>query len=220
MEEIVKAIEKLAEKDIIDYLLIIVPIVISLLAVAISVVTARKQNKIAMFELRYKALSAIKRISNFATVFYITDQTRIVIEMFNSCFSTSLNCEDKTMGLVAAKNELNNLEESVAAVSDILNDSDKKILEKTFAMLSKIINSTIMDDIEKQDVEDFKLLCVFLEEITAKKLSKKILGSSWCFDYCKVYEDTDYTDSPISSADIARVKRQISDIVKKEKKKK
>lgn len=218
MEEIVKAIEKLAEKDIIDYLLIIIPIAISLLAVVISLAIAHRQNKIATFDLRYKALTTIKRISNFATVFYITDQSDVIIESFNSCFSTSLDCTDEVRSLVASRNELNNLEESVAAVSDILSDTDIKILEKTFAMLSKIINSAIMDDVEKQNIEDFKVLCMCLEEITAKKLSKKILGSSWCFDYCRIYEDKDYTDSPISGADITRVKRQISDIVKKEKK--
>jgi uncharacterized membrane protein len=54
MEDIVKAIEKLAEKDIIDYLLVIVPIAISVVAVVISIATAKKQNKIALFEKRYK----------------------------------------------------------------------------------------------------------------------------------------------------------------------
>ena len=37
MEELVKAIEKLSEKDAVDYLLIIVPILISLVAIFISV---------------------------------------------------------------------------------------------------------------------------------------------------------------------------------------
>ena len=100
MEDIVKAIEKLAEKDIIDYLLIVIPIAISLLAVVISVTTAKRQNQIAMFELRYKALTTIKRISHFASVFYVTDQSILVIESFNSCFSTSLNCKDKVKSLV------------------------------------------------------------------------------------------------------------------------
>ena len=53
MEELVKAIEKLSEKDAVDYLLIIVPILISLVAIFISVAIAIRQNKIAMFELRY-----------------------------------------------------------------------------------------------------------------------------------------------------------------------
>ena len=45
MEDIVKAIEKLAKKDIIDYLLVIVPIAISIVAIVISIATARKQNR-------------------------------------------------------------------------------------------------------------------------------------------------------------------------------
>ena len=53
MEELVKAIEKLAEKDLIDYLLVIVPILVSIVAIFISIATAKKQNKIALFERRY-----------------------------------------------------------------------------------------------------------------------------------------------------------------------
>ena len=37
MEDVVRAIEKLAEKNIIDYLLVIVPIVVSVVAIIISV---------------------------------------------------------------------------------------------------------------------------------------------------------------------------------------
>ena len=56
MDELVKAIEKLAEKDIIDYLIIFVPIAISLVTIVISIRTAQKQNKIALFEKRYNCL--------------------------------------------------------------------------------------------------------------------------------------------------------------------
>ena len=49
MEELIKAVESISEKNWIDYGLIFVPILISILAVVISVLTAKKQNKIAGF---------------------------------------------------------------------------------------------------------------------------------------------------------------------------
>ena len=66
MEGLVEAIEKLAEKDLIDYLLVIVPIVVSVVAIYISIATARKQNKIALFERRYNCLFQIKTVLNFS----------------------------------------------------------------------------------------------------------------------------------------------------------
>ena len=59
MDKVVKAIEKLAEKDIIDYLLVIVPIAISIVAIIISITTSKKQNKISLFERRYSCLFQI-----------------------------------------------------------------------------------------------------------------------------------------------------------------
>ena len=72
MEELVKAIEKLSEKDAVDYLLIIVPILISLVAIFISVAIAIRQNKIAMFELRYRALATIMKVISFGITFNYT----------------------------------------------------------------------------------------------------------------------------------------------------
>ena len=65
MEDLVKAIEKLAEKTWVDYLLIIVPIVISIVAIGIAIYTSNKQNRIALYQLRYQALSRLKRVLLF-----------------------------------------------------------------------------------------------------------------------------------------------------------
>ena len=66
MEEIVKAIEKIAEKNIIDYLLVIVPIVASLIAIVISIVVSQKQNKIALFEKRFDAYANLLKLKAFS----------------------------------------------------------------------------------------------------------------------------------------------------------
>ena len=198
MEDIVKAIEKISEKSIIDYLLIIVPIAISLVAIFVSIVTARRQNKIAMFELRYKALSTIKRISYFASTFYVTKNPHVVIESFNCCFATCLDNKDELRSLVNARVKMNEMEENVAIISSMLSDYDRKIIEKTFAMLSNIINSAIVDEVNDSDVEAFKVLILMLDKITTQKLSQKILGSSWCFDYVNPYMNGNENDQHVN----------------------
>jgi len=56
IQELIEAIEKLSQKGWVDYLIIIVPILLSVIAVWISLATAHKQNKIALFDMRYRAL--------------------------------------------------------------------------------------------------------------------------------------------------------------------
>lgn len=52
MDELIHVIEKLSQKDWVDYLLIIIPILVSLVAIVISVATAQKQNRIALFKMQ------------------------------------------------------------------------------------------------------------------------------------------------------------------------
>lgn len=184
MEEIVRAIEKISEKSIVDYFIIVVPIVISVCAIIVSVATARRQNKIAMFELRHRALATLKRISNFSSVFYVTSDSQVVIEAFNCCFATSIDSNDQLKALSNSRMKINDMEENVAIISDMLSELDKNTVEKTFVGLSKIITDAICNGyIKDKDVQKFKFLCVCLEKITTEKLSQRILGSSWCFNY-------------------------------------
>ena len=66
MEDIVNAIEKLAEKTWVDYALIGAPIILSIVAIGITIYVARKQNKIALFEKRYNCLYQLYTIGRFS----------------------------------------------------------------------------------------------------------------------------------------------------------
>lgn len=53
-------------KSIVDYALIIVPIIVSCVAIGISVSTAKKQNKIALFEKRFEAYANLLKLKSFS----------------------------------------------------------------------------------------------------------------------------------------------------------
>lgn len=91
MEELVSAIEKLAEKSTFDYIIIIAPILLSIIAIGISIFTAHRQNKIALFEKRYEVISEVKSILAFAkTVSDYKDKRKILI-FFDSFFGTQVS---------------------------------------------------------------------------------------------------------------------------------
>lgn len=90
MEGVIKAIEKLAEKNIIDYLLVIVPIAVSIVAMVISITISKKQNKIALFERRYNCLFQIKTLLAFSKSVEITFSREIIIKLFDSFWGTNI----------------------------------------------------------------------------------------------------------------------------------
>lgn len=66
MQDLVNAIHDLAVHDWVDYCAVFAPLILSAVAVLISIHTARKQNKIALFEKRYECYSSIKKFTSFA----------------------------------------------------------------------------------------------------------------------------------------------------------
>ena len=59
LAELIIAVQSLQQRDLWDYFAIIAPLVLSVVAVWISISTAKKQNKIALFEMRYKTVSVL-----------------------------------------------------------------------------------------------------------------------------------------------------------------
>lgn len=60
MKELVTAVENISNKTIVDYLLIIIPIFISVIATIIAINTAKMQKKISLFDRRYEVYKVIK----------------------------------------------------------------------------------------------------------------------------------------------------------------
>ena len=73
MQELITTLEKLLAKNFIDYALVIIPIVISLIAIALSIVTTQKQNRIALFEKRYDAYSNLLKLKAFSQMLIEND---------------------------------------------------------------------------------------------------------------------------------------------------
>lgn len=66
MDELIEAINSVSRNTFIDYLLIILPIVLSFVAICISISVAKKQNQIALLEKRAEAISLLNQILIFS----------------------------------------------------------------------------------------------------------------------------------------------------------
>ena len=75
MESIVEAIEKISQKNMVDYFIAIVPIALSLVAIYISIDSTKKQNKIALLDKRLAIYTDLKMcISNVIVEGKVTTQ--------------------------------------------------------------------------------------------------------------------------------------------------
>lgn len=66
MDQVVQAINELSSRYWVDYLAIFAPFVLSIVAVWVSISTARRQNKIALFEKRFEFLTTLKKCIDFS----------------------------------------------------------------------------------------------------------------------------------------------------------
>lgn len=90
MKELIEAVYSLGQKDIFDYLLATAPIILSLIAIIISIYSVKKQNAIALFEKRYKIISHIRSILRFDEAVYDCNDAKIIICLFDAFFGSDL----------------------------------------------------------------------------------------------------------------------------------
>ena len=67
-----------------------VPITISIVAIIISIAAANKQNRIALFELRYRCYSQLRTIRAFDASIYDCKDAKVILKMFDALWGTNL----------------------------------------------------------------------------------------------------------------------------------
>lgn len=154
MEDVVKAIEKISEKSLIDYLLIIIPIITSLIAIIISVAATRRQNKTALFERRYNCLFQIKTVLAFSKTIEALFDRKVIIALFDSFWGTNVAflSGDKQLVLAISQVEIikKDVEQATFLFKHKFNVSPTNIIDHLQSVLiSSILEKSIDDDRNK-----------------------------------------------------------------------
>ena len=174
MEEVVKAIEKLSQQTWVDYLLISVPIAISIGAIIISVATARKQNRIALFEMRYKALLQIKTILDFENIVYGEDSSRAILRAFDMFYGTDICSKDSIVALMVSAQQMKIIEQEIAPVSFLLDKKRKGIFDQLLSDFSQAMIDAINKRTITESKEKFHSVCLILKNEVLEKIMRKI----------------------------------------------
>lgn len=168
VEELIKAVERISEKNWIDYGLIFVPILISILAIVISVLTARKQNKIALFEIKYDVISQIRLIKAFSNCLAENNNSRMILSAFDSCFEMNLlqeyerskqkNQQNKFDIIIKINNRLKALQNNMLKVEFFLKAYNRDDTAKLMIDIRRIVVSALDENIDNEMIKDFKVL--------------------------------------------------------------
>lgn len=177
MDELIHAIEKLSQKDWVDYLLIIIPILVSLVAIVISVATARKQNRIALFKMRYKALMQIKSILRFEKETHNVDSPKAILFIYDMIYGTNIReykNKDSVVALIKGGQQEKVIEEDISVLYFLTSKKENALFGAMYTAFAEIVVAAVDGEIKKDAQEKLHLACSEIKESVYDKLLDKI----------------------------------------------
>ena len=174
MEDIVKAIEKLAEKTWVDYALVVVPIFISMFALGISIATAIKQNKIALFERRYNCLFQIKTVLNFADTIKEDANDKIILALYDAFWGTNISKLSGDNRIIAAKCHFEVIKKDVEQAIFLFNHKFDVVPIDILKSFHVVLFDAMKGDSLEESKNDFFSKCDKFAERDFEKLRKKV----------------------------------------------
>ena len=173
MEDVVKAIEKLAEKTWMDYALVIVPIIVSMVAIVISIATARKQNRIALFERRHNCLFQIKMILNFSESIQGTKRSVIVLALFDAFWGANIIDYPENEQIIKVKCQLEAIKKDIDQYSFLF---DRKYCVSPMELFEcfhgVVISITSEPEFPENEINEFIEICNKFSEKDFYKMQK------------------------------------------------
>lgn len=161
MNELVKAIENLSNKTIVDYLLIVIPIIISVIAIIISLNSTNKQNKIALFEIRYAIFKDLKQILEFDKSTYSCNKVCDIIGLFDSYFGTNISKDNMNDAIIKSITKVELIGNSVLKQQFVFGENSERQnkLEKIVESFQKFVVSAAGGDINVEERNKLHKLC-------------------------------------------------------------
>lgn len=171
MGRLVRTIQALSERDWFDYLAVAAPLILSVVAIWISISTAKKQNKIALFDIRCKALHSINLLLAFGEKLEKCKCDEAIIDNFNTTFGTRINIftPDPIDAQREALNCLNVLSINILAAKFVFTNENLKLIEEIYSMENDYVYGVIEEGMNEAEQ------CVIQEK--CKKYRHKYLDA-------------------------------------------
>ncbi len=146
---------------------------IAIIALIVSIYTSKKQNKIALFELKYKTLTQLKLILGFSECIKDIDDTNIILLNFNVFFNSRIekNTTNETLQEVLAL--INLLRKDIFASSYLFKEQYLQEIEEIINSLEVFLALAIKNKPFLNEKNNFSYACKKIEENILPKLEKE-----------------------------------------------
>ena len=175
MDSIIEALTAFASTPWMDYLLTAASLLISVVAVGISVSTAKKQNRIAVFEKRYICISQIKTLLSFESSTYEVDETILIQCLYDALWGTNISSDigyDEKILKSRCHAEL--LSRDILQAKYLFKGKLKTDLGAMLKCLHNVVMASINCKFDEDSREKLHQYCAELSEVDLPKLEKQI----------------------------------------------
>lgn len=190
-DELIAVISALSEKSFFDYLISIGPIVLSIVAIFISIYTTAKQNKIALFDKRCYVLEIIKRIilfselvdpaenryisdeKQFGKPYALTQKSYITCETYNSIFGTNFDYKKIDEEKFSLFTSLYAIEKNLMMAEYLFYPGINALLSEIHDTMSDYIINAMFQEDSSSYKKQFREKCLEFNTKWLPKLEKK-----------------------------------------------
>lgn len=173
MEKIINWATSEQGRLILDYALVIVPILVSCVAIVISLTISKKQNKIAMFQIRYTAIFQMQTILNFTKGLEGTNNPKIVLRLFDSLWGTNGTKTSYEDNLIQYRSKLEKIKNDILQFELAFKYKCKTDPNDIVCALHLVIMDAIAENNDSSNVKTLIDLCNSFYENDYKKLARK-----------------------------------------------
>ena len=162
---------------LIELIITVLPILLSLVAIGITIYVARKQNKIALFQLRYQALSRLKRILLFEESVLKNATPTSIIEGSNVFFLIDIK-QEIVDGVpwnqyIKITSFLSGVENDLAVLHCYITEEQREVTDNMLSQLAEIMADAVSNRLNSDAIQVLHQECKKFSEKDIKKLEKK-----------------------------------------------
>lgn len=173
MYQVAAAVRALGTRDVFDYIAMFAPLVLSVVAIGISISTARKQNQIALFNMRYDAIVDMRKMIVFAARIKGAPSAKLIKIMYDGMFDTRVFDADDVDAITQVLSTTSVMEKSTLVKALVSDNEFSEIQHLTYSLQELMLRVVHEDDFSKEK-EAYCASCEAFYNGTYKRLCKKL----------------------------------------------
>lgn len=174
VEELIKVIQALEQRDWIDIVAIFSPIILSVVAIIISIQTTKKQNAIAMFDKKYNVVFQLKTILSFELGIEDTDDPKVILALFDSYYGTTTANSDAVEAVILASARLESVSKDLLMADVLFGEGHNKRIHELVCAFKDHVLHAASGTFDNQIYERFAEQSKYFRENELGKMYKSI----------------------------------------------